>query len=431
MNYTRRIIKRSVVTAALVSTSVLLFSNTTSVNAETSNEVNGTSSTQRAARVVASNFKQFKQLIESGESVITVNGSIIFTDDVYVQGDLEINGSGRLVTNGYGLNTNYSDFTKIILKRISVTTSGTKSFIEDSFNETGAIELDSITYSGNRPLVKVPGNVTLFGNNKLEIESRYDNFTIEAGSINYQGAESTLGAIKINKGDLTVSSGELRIAGTYGATGAVSGGIILNGDHSIVVNNSAKLIVNGVANGVYAPQGTLSVSDGANVVITSDGSKMKAGILYSVLSIQNISVEGTGIPGGNGKLTVTSPPKNNVMNINLGDYGSIDINNGGFDFNNQYIRYTPITMRNVYSTGFMNINMDSGFIEGWKNTGKTTTSTPSNLWRPISNVSLTLNTSPYTSVIAQSRIDYADNDQFKAQFSLQNYGRISNMRFVR
>lgn len=77
--------------------------------------------------------------------------------------------------------------------------------IEDSFNETGSIELDSVTYSGNRPLVKVPGSVTIFGNNKLEIQSKYDNFTIEAGSINYKGGETISGALKVNTGDLTVS----------------------------------------------------------------------------------------------------------------------------------------------------------------------------------------------------------------------------------
>lgn len=160
---------------------------------------------------------------------------------------------------------------------------------------------------------------------------------------------------------------------------------------------------------------------------------MRSDTLYSVLAIQNISVEGTGVPGYNGKLTVTSSKNKHVMNINLGEYGAIDINNGGFDFNTQYSysRFTPISMRNVYSTGFMNINMDSGFIEGWKNTGNMDTTAPSSLWRPISNISLTLNQSNTASTIARSTIDYADNDQFKAQFSLQNYGRISNMRFVR
>lgn len=430
MNYTQGIVKKSVLTVALFSTGLLLFSNATTVNAETSSEMNTNTSDQRAARVIANNFKQFKQLIESGETVITVNGTIIFTDDVYVDGDLEINGSGRLITNGYGLNTDYGNFTKIVLKRISVTSSGTKSLIEDSFNETGSVELDSVNYSGNKPLVKVPGNVTLFGNNKLEIESRYDNFTIEAGSINYQGAQTTSGPIKVNNGDLIVNSGELTITGTYGSMGMDHGSIVLNGEHSIVVNNRAKLNVNGIANGVYAPKGTLSVSDGANVIIQSDGSKMRPGVLYSVLSIQNISVQGTGVVGSNGKLTVTSPNKTNVRNIDLGEYGSIDIDNGGFDFNNQYSRCTPISMRNT-SIGFLNINMDRGFIEGWVNRGKTTTPTPTNLWRPISNVSLTLDNPNRSSVIARSTIDYADNDQFKAQFQMQNYGRISNMRFVR
>lgn len=87
MNYTQGIVKKSVLTVALVSTGLLLFSNATTANAEASSEMKANTNEQRAARVIANNFKQFKQLIESGETVITVNGTIIFTDDVYVDGE--------------------------------------------------------------------------------------------------------------------------------------------------------------------------------------------------------------------------------------------------------------------------------------------------------------------------------------------------------
>ncbi len=431
MKKKQRLLKGSIILVTLFSTTVLACSFPTIGNAQTDTtlldgEID--SKQQKSTRTIASNFTQFKNLIESGETLITIAGTIVLSEDVYVYGNLEINGTGRIITNGYSLNTDYGAYDQISLKGISVTVSGTRSFIQDDFNVNGEILIDSISYSGNRPLIKTVGIVTMLGSS--ELRPQLYSLAIDAGAIDYNGVNTTSGSLKINSGDLNINSGTLKINGTYGTNGADSGGIILQGNKSIVAQGNSTLVVNGVANAVNAPEGTLLVTSGANVTITTDGSRMRAGTLYRTLAIQNISVQGTGLPGQNGKLTVKSPNKNNLITIHLGKNGLIDINKGGFDFSTEFKSYTPITM-NGLTKGFMNINMTNAGIEAWKNTTNINSVTPSNLWRPLSNASLTLKGDSRGTSVSQSAVDYSDNSLFGTQFLLQNYGRISNMKFIR